>query len=139
MKKLISILLVISVVFFISCDKFKFYNKGTLKGTIGIYEGNCMPQSGVPPCKPKPIATTIAVTTPSEFYQKKKLIAKTVSTEDGSYEITLPEGEYSLFLLDGDEFICEHWKCPEQCYCTPFIIKKDSITIVNANIDHAYW
>ncbi|MBT7039396.1 MAG: hypothetical protein HN921_06100 [Bacteroidetes bacterium] len=137
MKKLI--IIIFSITLFVSCDKFNFSAKGTLKGTIGIYEGNCMPAPNKPPCEPKPIATTVVITHPSEHYQKKLVVAKTQSNEDGSYEVMLAEGKYSLFLLDGDEYVCDHWQCSDQCYCSLFEIKKDAVSILDANIDHASW
>ncbi len=96
-------------------DKHITDNKGTVKGSIGLYQGNCMP---VIVCEPSPISTTEA---------------------DGTFELSLPPGNYSLFLRDTNGFVCDWWGCPEDCYCTYFTVKEDSTTIINANIDHASW
>ena len=110
-----------------------------LEGAIGIYEGNCMPAPGVPPCEPKPVATIIYITQLSEKFQKNLLIDSAGSAPDGSYAIQLSPGNYSLFLKDGDQVVCPVMQCPDQCYCSPFEIKADSITTVDANLDHATW
>ena len=130
--------LIIAVLF--SCDKNNEPDSiGILQGTIGLYEGNCMPGPGVPPCEPSPISTTVAITEPSEHYHESLLVETTISASDGTFEISLTEGHYSLFILDGSEYICDFWTCPDDCYCTLFKITTDSVTIVNANIDHAVW
>lgn len=115
------------------------FNKGTLRGSIGLYEGNCMPGPNVPPCQPSPISTTLAITRPSENYKVNLLLYSTTTSDDGTFEISLPEGSYSLFIQDGSEFICSAWNCPSDCYCSLFQIRRDSTTTINANIDHASW
>jgi hypothetical protein len=109
---------------------------GRLKGTIGKFEGNCMP---VIVCEPAPLSTTIAITIPSEYFSTEALIDSIISDSEGNYEILLPPGNYSLFLRDTSGFVCDTWSCNSDCYCTYFKVKADSITIVNANIDHAVW
>lgn len=112
-------------------------NTGLLVGTIGIYEGNCQP---VASCTPSPISTTVAITTPSENFNISLLVDSIVSSSDGTFSLVLPEGNYSLFLRDGNEFVCNNWSCfDNDCYCTYFEIIKDSTISVNANIDHATW
>lgn len=117
-------------------DKHITDNKGTVKGSIGLYQGNCMP---VIVCEPSPISTTVAVTEPSENFNMDILIDSVVSEADGTFELSLPPGNYSLFLRDTNGFVCDWWGCPEDCYCTYFTVKEDSTTIINANIDHASW
>lgn len=112
---------------------------GTLKGIIGIYEGNCMPGPGVKPCEPRPISTTILITSLAKEFDEDLLIKRLTSSENGEYECHLPEGEYSLFLMDADEVVCAFIQCPDQCYCHPFKITKDSTTTADANLDHATW
>lgn len=114
-------------------------NTGLLTGTIGMYEGNCMPGPGVPPCEPKPIAATILITQLTEEFNKSLLVQEVQSNENGLYSIALPPGAYSLFLKDGDEFVCTLIQCPDKCYCHPFEIKADSTTTIDANLDHASW
>ena len=113
---------------------------GTLQGSIGIYEGNCMPSPGIPSCKPSPLSTTILITAPSEHFNKNLMVDSVQSSANGQYSIDLPEGKYSLFLRDGNEIICDSWTSEGQnMYCLPFEIKKGSITFMDANIDHAAW
>ncbi|MEP2950265.1 MAG: hypothetical protein ABJO91_09635 [Ekhidna sp.] len=112
---------------------------GTLKGTIGLYEGNCMPGPGVDPCEPKPISTMVYITKISEKFQLDLAVDSVQSKADGTYAIDLAIGTYSLFLRDEESIICDLIKCPNTCYCNPFKITIDSTTIVDANLDHATW
>ncbi|WP_436515820.1 hypothetical protein [Ekhidna sp. To15] len=112
---------------------------GILRGTIGIYEGNCMPGPGVEPCKPRPISATILITSVSEEYNEDLLIKKLNSNQDGEYEVQLTVGEYSLFLMDGTDVVCTLIQCPDKCICHPFRIAQDSATVIDANLDHATW
>jgi len=133
------VLLVAILLSFMSCEKDKndlIDKNGVLKGTIGLYEGNCMP---VATCQPSPISTTVAITNPSEDFNIDLLVDSVITSDNGTFEISLPVGNYSLFLRDGNEFICDSWTCPDDCYCTLITIKSDSITVVKANIDHASW
>ena len=114
-------------------------NMGLLKGTIGIYEGNCMPGPGVPPCEPRPIVTTVFITRLNEKFDWDLLVDSVRSNTDGTYSIKLREGDYSLFLRDGNSFACDFIQCPETCYCQPFKIIDDSTTVIDANLDHANW
>lgn len=112
---------------------------GILTGTIGIYEGNCMPGPGVEPCVPRPISTTVLITRLTENFEKDLVVKETKSKEDGSYSIELPEGTYSLFVKDGDKAVCTFVQCPSVCYCNPFQIVADSTTVIDAELDHATW
>lgn len=114
-------------------------NYGTLKGTTGLLEGNCMPSPGVPPCEAKPSSTTILITELSENYVEGKLVKKITSDEEGQYEVSLPYGDYSLFLLDGEKVVCSVIQCPDKCVCQPFKIASDSTTILDVNLDRASW
>ena len=126
--------------FLLSCvAKSQLSQFGTLKGSIGIYEGNCMPSPGVAPCKPNPISTTIYITTPSKEYQPQLLSDSLITDRNGEFILKLAAGSYSLFIKDGNEIICDGFKCEKECICTPFEILEDSVTIINANIDHASW
>jgi hypothetical protein len=146
MKRLFVVLFFTNLILFFACETENTVNKvlnvdgkGTLKGTIGLYEGNCMPSPGFPSCQPSPISTTIAITNPSEEFNMKLLIDSLITSEEGTFEIELPEGTYSLFIRDGSEFICDSWSCSDKCYCTHFKITSDSLTLITANIDHAAW
>lgn len=146
MKRLLVVLFFANFTLFFACETENTVNKvlngdgkGTLKGTIGIYEGNCMPSPGFPSCQPSPISTTIAITKPNEEFNIELLIDSLITSEEGTFEIELPEGTYSLFIRDGSEFICDSWSCSDKCYCTPFKITSDSLTLITANINHATW
>lgn len=112
---------------------------GILHGTIGIYEGNCMPGPGVEPCEPRPISATILITSLTEEYNEALLVRKLTSNQDGRYEAELPIGNYSLFLMDGEQVVCTMIQCPNKCFCHPFKIAGDSTTVIDANLDHATW
>lgn len=139
MKNQLSFFIVVVLLSLTSCEKDKMEstnNLGTLIGTIGLYEGNCMPPVI---CDPSPISATIAITKPSENFNIHLLVDSITTYEDGTFEISLPEGKYSLFLRDGSTFICDRWICSDVCFCSLITIKGDSVTTVSANIDHAYW
>jgi len=112
---------------------------GVLKGTIGVFEGNCMPGPGVPPCEPRPISTTIYVTKPTQNFDRTMLVDSTISNTEGYYIISLPQGKYSLFLKDENQVVCSEIQCPNECFCNPFKMVNDSTTVINANLDHATW
>ena len=134
------IVLLISAIFATSCAAQKQEQQdGLVKGTIGIYEGNCMPGPGIPPCEPRPISNIIYFTQKSERFNPTLVIDSVQSKPDGSYEISLPVGSYSLFLKDGDQVVCDLIQCPEVCYCRPFEITEDTVLIIDANLDHATW
>lgn len=132
----LSILLLFTIA---SCDPPELQT-GTLKGTVGLYSGNCMPVIGTPPCTQAPISTTIAITRPCESFNMELLIDSVVSKADGSFQINLKPGKYSLFLRDGNQFVCDYWNSDGvSTQCHPIEIKLDSTLIVNANINHAVW
>ncbi|MBN1597240.1 MAG: hypothetical protein JW894_03025 [Bacteroidales bacterium] len=142
MRNLFIIIFTIIIISFISCEekeKGTMNKTGTLQGTIGIYEGNCMPGPESSLCEHSPISTTVAITYPAEYFNAALLVDSVITSEDGTFEMSLPEGYYSLFIRDSAEFICDRWNCQNECNCTLFKIKNDSVTIVNANIDHATW
>ncbi|MEP1033824.1 hypothetical protein [Ekhidna sp.] len=112
---------------------------GILKGSIGVYEGNCMPGPGVKPCEPRPISTTLLITTLAKEFNVDLLIERLSSDDEGKYEIRLPAGNYSFFLMDESQVVCTLIQCPDTCICQPFTIVADSTTVVDANLDHATW
>lgn len=126
--------------FLFSCASQQANNQiGTLNGTIGIYEGNCMPSPNSAPCKAKPISTTVYISQPSKEYQIELVIDSVNTNEMGEFKMSLKAGEYSLFIRDEDQVICDGYNCEKECYCTSFQIQADSTTVINANIDHASW
>lgn len=112
---------------------------GILHGITGIYEGNCMPSPGVPPCQARPSSITLLITSPSEEYDSTMLVKRVTSSDDGVFEVELSPGNYSLFLLDGEDVVCPAMSCPDACYCQPFEIISGERTKVNPNLDKATW
>ncbi|MEM9338478.1 MAG: hypothetical protein AAGA66_07095 [Bacteroidota bacterium] len=112
---------------------------GMIEGKIGILEGNCMPGPGIEPCKPRPIATTVYATKLSRQFDIKLVVDSTESKQDGTYQLSLPEGRYSLFIKDEERAPCDRLECNPDCYCLPFKITADSTTTVSANLNHAAW
>jgi hypothetical protein len=140
MRTRVSVTLVLCFLFLSCTDNVEVQSLGLLEGTIGIYEGDCMPSPEKSPCVPSPFSTMILITNPSEHYNRDLMVDSVGSDANGKYSIYLPEGKYSLFLRDGNEIICDSWTSDGQnTYCLPFEIKKDSVTVMNANIDHATW
>ncbi len=139
MKKRYLIIISVLITALLSCSEDGLSDTGMLKGVTGIYEGNCMPFMCSVQCLPSPISTTVAITTPSEFFNIDLLVDSVVSAEDGTFQIDLPAGMYSLFIRDGSEFICDTWSSYEVNYCTLVTIRNDSVTNVLLNIDHASW
>jgi hypothetical protein len=112
---------------------------GTIQGTIGEYVGNCMPGPDVPPCVPRPIATTVFFTLPAEIFDKSRVVGQVDSKPDGSFSIKLKPGTYSLFLQDGSDIVCDVMECPDVCYCHLVKVEQGKVTEVRANLDHANW
>lgn len=142
MRKEFLFFIVVILISFISCkkdDNESTKNTGLLKGSVGLYEGNCMPSPGVSPCEPSPISTTVAITQPSRDFNLDLLIDSVVASENGEFEINLTEGIYSVFLRDGNDFVCDSWSCSDECHCTLIKITNDSTTNIYINIDHATW
>ncbi len=98
-----------------------------------------MPSPGVPPCQARPSSITLLITSPSEEYASSKLVKKVTSSNDGDFEVELPPGNYSLFLLDEEDVVCPAMNCPDSCYCQPFEIISGKRTEVNPKLDKATW
>lgn len=112
---------------------------GTLQGSIGMFEGNCMPSPGVDPCEAVPISTVIYISEPSENFQSNLVKDSIKTNKNGEFNLNLAPGKYSLFIKDGTEIICDQYMCDDECFCTLFEIVADSTTTISANIDHASW
>lgn len=92
-----------------------------LFGAVGIREGNCLP-GPVPerreerpnPCRTRPAATRVAAFPPVSQTGAGDLahpavgtpVAATRSGADGSYELTLPAGRYSVLADDDGRPYC---------------------------------
>ncbi|MEQ9405113.1 MAG: hypothetical protein RIM99_16095 [Cyclobacteriaceae bacterium] len=112
---------------------------GSMAGTTGVFEGNCMPSPGVAPCKPRPVSTTVFITRKAKEFEWSLLIDSVVSDSNGLYNIRIFEGNYSLFLRDGNKIICTGYQCDPECHCSPVTIFADSVSLINLNLDHANW
>ena len=120
-------------------DAYVDLRDGFLVGKVGLYEGNCMPGPGVLPCVPTPIATTIALTQPFEFYDPLLLADSIRSSDNGVFELWLPQGDYSIFMRDGEEFVCDRYVHSTVRYCHVINMASSQTTTVILNIDHASW
>lgn len=98
-----------------------------------------MPAPGMDPCKPNPLSTTVYITEPAQEFNIEFLLDSVVSAEDGSYQLEITAGSYSLFLRNKDEVVCTIIECPKLCYCSPFKVSADSTTVLNVNLDNATW
>lgn len=112
---------------------------GVLTGTTGVFEGNCMPSPGQPPCQPTPLSTTIYITQPSDVFSMKLLVDSTISSFEGKYKLSLAVGDYSLFVRDEQKIVCRDIRCSGPCICTPFTISADSTTYLDPTLDRAAW
>lgn len=82
--------------------------KSVVLGRVSLKEGNCMPPIVYPICNISSISTQVAAFTKvkqtdmNEFsYRATTTPVKTVlSTANGTYELKLPPGEYSVFARD---------------------------------------
>lgn len=134
MKTAITIFLLTTILLF-GCKKENANEKGVLAGNITISEGDCLPNPLNPydGCETttNPYATTIAITKPSSEYNEALLITKTNSSDNGVFQITLPVGEYSVYILDKTS---NQYNCFNQC--TPILIKNNYKITIEGNINH---
>ena len=114
-------------------------NEGTLIGKVGVYEGNCMPAPGAPPCKPRPLSALIYISVPSESFNREYLVDSVRSDNGGQFSLQLEAGDYSIFVKDGSQITCTVTSCPSECYCLPVSVFADSTTEVEVMLDHAVW
>lgn len=137
----VSILIAINIILLTSSEPHLVQEQwGSLQGSTGILEGNCMPGPGVPPCEPRPTSMKVFITQPTEHYQINMVRDSVISDADGNFEIRLPEGKYSLFIQDDDHRVCGGpMECTPECICLPVFIKADSVTTVKVNLDKANW
>lgn len=121
------------------CTGLSFINSGTLIGEVGVYEGNCMPSPGVPPCEPQPLSALLYITQPGEKFNPEKVVDSVRSDRKGRFSLELAAGDYSIFVKDGNQITCTVTSCPAQCYCLPIKVRSDSITRIEVTLDHATW
>lgn len=122
-------------------------NSSGVFGVLSLVSGNCMPGPGVQTdCKLENISSTIRVRPLTHYSEGDTFvyysftedpIAATSSLEDGSYDLNLEPGEYSIFVLDGDKEYCNSFDADGNA--CKLIIKEDMKSEYNVTIDHAYW
>jgi hypothetical protein len=134
------------------------YNKDKISITEGIWgtlvqiEGNCMPTTSEnSSCKQYPIKreiviyeyTTLAdvVESPTSlpFFEKvyTKLIATTISDNEGFFQVKLAPGKYSIFVKEKQLLYANTFG--EQGGISPIIIEPSKVSENNLNIDYAAW
>lgn len=116
--------------------------KGLLFGNIILKSGNCMPCVSSGPmdcmdtsCHTDPVATKITITKPTDIYSTDLEIVSTYSRTDGYYSISLPEGEYTLFIINTTGIIWELWHETK----INFIMKENENKELNVEINNFSW
>jgi len=123
--------------------------KQGIAGTLTMKEGNCMPMIGIGGnCITFPVQRTIRVYEYTTLKEVKghissydavssKLVGKTETDADGFYQIGLPPGKFSLFIMEKNKFYANG--LDGQGGINPISIEKDSVTIGLFNIDYAVY
>ncbi len=88
-----------------------------INGTITVASGNQMPMKGAEPKVPRGIQCTVLVYEPTNTSQVSRLPASPIYTaistrlvasvdtdSTGRFAVSLPEGSYSLFIKQGNQF-----------------------------------
>lgn len=112
---------------------------GTVSGIVQIYDGNCMPSPGQPPCEADPIAALILLCQKTEKYESALLVDSVRSDTEGRFSIAAAAGEYSVFVKYKDSIHCDYTECETDCYCHPIRIRTDSSTNTIVKINLANW
>ena len=113
--------------------------QGALQGEVGLLEGNCMPAPNAPPCKPRAVEAMVYISQPSENFVEAKLVDSVMSGADGTFEIALQAGDYSVFTKYESEVSCAVFRCTPECVCNPVQISADSTTMLSIKINKASW
>ena len=106
---------------------------GTINGNITITTGDCMPPITTA-CQTSPYQTSITITKPSQVYDATLLICTISSSSNGAYQITLPEGDYSLFVIDNSSYKPVYYN-----NSNIITIVKNTTISIDTNINHATW
>ena len=135
------VLLLIAISTLINCTAVRkgIQDLGSLKGTVGLLEGDCMPGPNSPPCEPRPIVTWVYATLPSEGFDRKMVIDSVRSMGNGEFSMGLNPGKYSLFAKYANEIACTRFNCDSECYCQPVVIAADSTSTVKIVVNKATW
>jgi hypothetical protein len=113
--------------------------KSGIRGHIYEITGNQMPSPDIPPSQPKGIRSTLYIyeltninqvsrQDQSAFYKSvsTKIVTEVESKDDGSYEIQLHPGWYSLFVKKGDLFYSSQFDGKNNIH--PVEVKKGEMT-----------
>jgi hypothetical protein len=128
-------------------------DEGIVFGTVQVREGNCMPgpvPAGEPrpnPCNTRPVATTVYAHSPLAVgpagepqYPTPGAPVKVVrSAGDGTYELALPAGRYSILVDDGGRPYCNTFEVRAgQSLACPVEVEAGLRTQHDITIDHAF-
>ncbi len=107
------------------CDSsdqpFMIVNRSSLRGRITFTSGNCMPgivgsPPGPNPCTRNGVAREVIVRTPIKYSSSHspyfpgvgdtQIVATAISNSNGEYSLSLPDGEYSIFIKENGREYC---------------------------------
>jgi hypothetical protein len=110
-----------------------------LYGKVKLVEGNCMPPVGPSSsCRTTPVARRVTVRALSKVGgELGSTVASTVSSPDGSYQVAVPPGRYSLFVDDGGKPYCREGDGAG--YACPVDVPEGKPVSRDITIDHAVW
>ena len=122
-------------------------NRSGIKGHLYRVSGNQMPSPGEPRPAPEGMKTTLYIyelTNTSQvsrdggspFYRSvsTKPVREIESGDDGSFEVKLNPGQYSLFVKKGDLFYANIYDANNNIY--PVEVIKGKMTVVDFRVDY---
>lgn len=115
-------------------------------GVLSLVSGNCMPGPDInTDCKLERLLSTVKVRELTHYSEGDTFvyysftedpIASIESTEDGSYNLNLEPGKYSVFVLDGEKEYCNSFDGDGNA--CKLIIKEGMKSEHNVTIDHSF-
>ncbi|MEM6842035.1 MAG: N-acetylmuramoyl-L-alanine amidase [Bacteroidota bacterium] len=124
--------------------------KQGVAGQVHWYEGNLMPTisedtTEISNTKGEPVQRTLRVyelthqdetKQVNHFFQdiKTKQVAKVVTDASGKFQLSLPTGQYSLFVEEESRLFANHFD--GQGNIAPFTVYADSITQIEVKVDY---
>jgi len=114
-----------------------------ISGKIYVKQGNQMPSPGQPPNLGRPIKCEIFVYELTKREQaasngvhfsniQTKLVTKSESNDEGFYSLSLPPGQYSVFVNDNGQVYANSFDGKGNI--NPVTVKKDSVSNLNITI-----
>ena len=134
----------------LSKNKLKITIKTGLSGTLTKREGDCEPISSNAPhektCFEYPVSRTIYI---YEFTTMKNVggylpffdsvntnfVGQSIADADGFYQFTLSPGKYSVFVMENNKFYANSFDGTDGV--NPIVIKTDSVSVLNMQLDYA--